>query len=237
MNKNFPSAWSLGRVQHADQVKSATVQDASQQDTFTYTSTLFEARSRARQGSLLADVLFTGWSDSSKSDQVSMSQPCQNIGEPSSLSIKWFPISSLTRLEIGAHLAAMFDEPDGIRLVRAAIGMLEHLGLTSSVDICDALQMRLPELFAVPLAYPYDDALVLLRQYLLVVNQAVDGATNDGKQNLETHVPCGNCGYNWPLVSARSWVHFEFFVYGLGCPSCRTDFIECAVHPGDESVS
>jgi hypothetical protein len=155
------------------------------------------------------------------------------------MSILWFRLSPLTRVELGAYVATLFAEPDGLRLVRAVVVALEHLGLTSLEDICQALQMRIPELFAVPLVYPYDDVLVLLKEYLLMSSTTSHASyhhTNNTIADTEAGVPCGNCGRRWPLTSARNWMHFESFVCGFGCPACQADFKTEAVNPGNSRI-
>jgi hypothetical protein len=52
-------------------------------------------------------------------------------------------------LEVGAHVAAMFNEPNGTRLVRVVIATLKPLSITTFDEIGQALQARLPELFAI----------------------------------------------------------------------------------------
>ncbi len=231
MNRNFLSSRSLDRSQTGNQVESALDEHANQKATLTCNGVFLAARLRAQQGSLLADILFADPLDPPESEQLPQSKQSQNRVESHSLSVNWLRISALTRVEIGAHLAAMFDEPDGIRLVRAAVGMLEQLGLTTSEDIGEALQMRVPELFAVPLSYPYDDVIVLLRQYLLMTRASTKAEISDALYDSEILVPCGNCGCQWLLVHARSWIHFESFVYGLGCPSCQVNFTEHTPNP------
>jgi hypothetical protein len=141
-------------------------------------------------------------------------------------------------LEVGAHVAAMFNEPDGTRLVRAVIATLEQLGITTFDDIEHAMQARLPELFAIPLAFPYADVCVLLKEYMDMAGetgetQEPDGSASSDSDSPETVEVCACCGHEWPVPIARNWLHFEFFVCGLGCPACWTDFRARATYPGD----
>jgi hypothetical protein len=201
-----------------------------------------KARLRAKQGSLLADILFARTFDSPVTEQLSdfkQSQDTEESSSPEAKATTWYWLSPLNRVELGAYVAAMFAEPDGLRLVRAAVGILEHLGLTSLEDISYALQMRVPELFAVPLVYPYDDVLVLLKEHVLLSSTSSDAShhrTNNTIAETKAGVPCGNCGHEWPLTSARNWMHYESFVCGLGCPACQADFKTEATHPHDRRI-
>jgi hypothetical protein len=176
----------------------------------------------------VADILFARTIDSpvtEHSAEVKQSQDTEESSALAAMSTSWFRLNPLTRIELGAYVVALFAEPDGLRLVRAVVGVLEHLGLTSLEDICYALQLRVPELFAVPLVYPYDDVLVLLKEHLFMsstMSRTSQHHTNAMIADTEAGVPCGSCGRRWPLSSARNWMHFESFVWGLGCPACQT---------------
>ena len=201
---------------------------------------------------MLADVLFAGAPILPQSerqfDQTTPSRPplryeeqLENAGDAQQLTTRWFRISPLTMVELGAHVAAMLDEPDGTRLVRAVIATLEQLGITTYEEIGQAMQARLPELFAIPLVYPYDDVCVLLKEYMCQVGeardtQAADGSDSSTSDDLATVESCERCGHEWPVSTARDWLHFEFFVCGLGCPACQGGFRDRAAHPGDGDV-
>jgi hypothetical protein len=222
-----------------------TSQHAGQRDSVDSHNVFIKARLQAKLGSLLTDVLFARSSESPVAEQLSDLKPSQDTQASSSqaaMSTTWFRLSPLTLVELGAYVAALFAEPDGLRLVRAVVGVLEHLGLTSLEDICQALQMRVPELFAVPLVFPYDDILVLLKEYLLMSPRTMRRAsqhqhhTNTMIADEEAGVPCGNCGRRWPLTSARNWMQFESFVYGFACPACQADFKQEAANPGNGRI-
>jgi hypothetical protein len=212
MNRNFSLSYVRGTASH---------------------STFMQARARARKGSILADVLFAG------APFLPESEPLFEQNEDAQqFATKWFKISPLTMLEVGAHVAAMFNEPDGTRLVRAAITTLEQLGVTTFDEIEHTMQARLPELFAIPLAFPYDDVCVLLKEYVDMAGetdgaQEAGGSASSASDDPETMEPCVCCGQEWPVPIARNWLHFEFFVCGLGCPACRADFRAHAAYPGD----
>jgi hypothetical protein len=219
-----------------------TSQHTGQQNSLDSHNIFIKARLQAKQGSLLADILFARSFDSPVPERLSELKQSQDTEESSLLAampILWFRLSPLTRVELGAYVAALFAEPDGLRLVRAVVGALEHLGLTSLEDICQALQMRAPELFAIPLVFPYDDVLVLLKQYLLMSSTTPHASyhhTNTIIADTDAGVSCGNCGRRWPLTSARNWLHFESFVCGFGCPACQADFKKEATNPGDGRI-
>jgi hypothetical protein len=221
---------------------SATSQHAGQRDSVDNHNVFIKARLQAKLGSQLVDILFARSPDSPATEQLSELKPSQDTEAPGSqaaMSTTWFRLSPLTRVELGAYVAALFSEPDGLRLVRAVVGVLEHLGLTSLEDICQALQMRVPELFAVPLVFPYDDILVLLKEHLLTSSSTISRAsqhqhhTNTIIADAEAGVPCESCGRRWPLTSARNWMQFESFVCGFGCPACQADFKTEAADPGN----
>jgi hypothetical protein len=133
----------------------------------------------------------------------------------------------------------MFDEPDGTRLVRAVIATLEQLGITTNEEIGQAMQARLPELFALPLAYPYDDVCILLKRYMCLATepgetQDADRSGNSTSDDSPMVVSCERCGRDWPVAIARDWLHYESFVCGLGCPACQADFRDRAKHPSRE---
>jgi hypothetical protein len=199
-------------------------------------NTFMQARARARKGSILADVLFA--ETPVLPELESSHEQSENTQK---FAVKWFKVSPLTMLEVGAHVAAMFDEPDGTRLVRAVIATLEQLGVTTSEEIGQAIQARLPELFAIPLAYPYDDICVLLKEYMGLAGetreiQKTDGSDSSASDDSARVETCECCGHEWSITIARDWLHFESFVCGLGCPACRADFRDRAVYPGDRDL-
>ena len=225
MTTQPPYSQSLGRTPTSYKEESGMPEGDIAASSIITDKILYQARERSQAAALLADVVFGRVSYSLKSNPSARPYSFPIEAETDPKAVEWFPISALTRLEICAHLVAMFKEPDGIRLVRTAISVLEHLGLTSIEDISISLQMRVPELFAVPLVHPNDDVLLLLRHYFLTAAPMTNRPAQDSAQGPQIHVSCGNCGHDWPLVNARTWIHFESFVYGLGCPSCQTNFI------------
>lgn len=152
-------------------------------------------RRRARQGANLAQVLFG----------LDLDNPLVEPHEHRP--------SEVTCRDIGAQLAAMFDEPDGVRLVRAALQVLNQLNLVTDEDIINNLIHLAPELLAVPSSFPADDPVTLLKRYLA-----------RGEIMSGTRTWCVACGTGWTYDEARRWIWFEGFIWGMGCPSCREDW-------------
>jgi hypothetical protein len=235
VNRNFSLSEPSGRTQIGEESETGSERPLPHGSIPTNPSAFTEARSRAQQGLLLADALFANAHAFPESEQLDRTVRAQyedilqQTGESPRL---WFSMSPLTKLEIGAYVAAMLDEPDGVRLARAAVGILEQLGLTTAEDIGQVIQMRVPELFAIPLVYPYDDVFVLLKRYLRSTSEMSAGAHSEDSRVLVT---CERCGHQWPLATARDWIHYESFVYGGGCPACQAEFRSRATYPGDSA--
>jgi len=235
VNRNFSLSDTAGRTQTNEGSQTGSERHSPHGTIPTSPSAFMEVRSRAQQGSLLADALFANahaFPESEQLDRISRARYEDILRQTGESNRIWFSISPLMKLEIGACVAAMFDEPDGVRLVRAAVGMLEQLGLTTAEDIGEVMQRRVPELFAVPLVYPYDDVFVLLKRYLRLMGDKPSGGRSEDSEVLVT---CEGCGHQWPLVTARDWMHYEFFVCGGGCPACEPEFRTRAAYPGDSA--
>lgn len=133
-------------------------------------------------------------------------------------------LDELTRIEIASSLVAMFEQPDGDRLVQAALEMLIQLNHTSRELIEGNVLHDAPELLAFPLTFPAENVVLLLRLYLKYSAAAEQGDHSEHTGLMHLHCSCHVCGTQWPLDEARRWRWFESFMLGAGCPTCTSDW-------------